>query len=389
MIIIPNILYILGLSPIKKIDITPVFLGPAGLITAWEIFRFKLFDLVPLARAAVIQTMDAGMMVLDIQDRVIDINPAFERIVGLTASQISARRVEEVCCKIPELVNACTDRNCTHAELSIKEKEEAKAYELFLSSLTDSKGRFIGRLVLAYEITEKKKAQQAILKQQWQLAVIEERERMAKDLHDNLGQVLGFINLQAQGIKQELINAEVDIASHRLDKLVNVTQLAHSELREYIRNVRDAASREKEFITSLEKYILHFEEHTGIRVKLDIPRGFTGEELEPDIRFNMLNMVKEALNNVGKHAEAYNVKISFTFGKGQLCAAIEDDGKGFDVIHYGNGDNRKFGLNIMKERAAEIGAKIDIASAPGKGTMVAFCVPVGEGENDNEIDAGR
>ena len=391
LIVIPNILYVLGFSPVKRFDITPLFFGPAGLIIAWGIFRFKLFDLVPLARATVIETMDAGVMVIDLQDRVLDINPAFKKIVRLTTSQIYAGRVEEVCDKIPELALACIDRSITHTEFSVKTDDFFKVYEVLLSPLTDSKGSPIGRLVVTYEITEKKQAQQEFLKQQWKLAVIEERERMARDMHDNLGQVLGFINLQAQGIKQELINSGIDIVSYKLDKLVDITQSAHDEIRQYIRNVRTSAYMEKDFIAALKKDIASFEEQTGISVILDITDEFTGDELIPNIRINMLNIVKEALNNVRKHAKAENVKISFSLAQEQLCAAVEDDGKGFDTLQNRGAIKTKFGLDIMRERASEIGGQIDIESIAGKGTRITMYMPIegGKKNNANEINAGR
>ena len=391
LIVIPNILYVLGFSPVKRFDITPLFFGPAGLIIAWGIFRFKLFDLVPLARATVIETMDAGVMVIDLQDRVLDINPAFKKIVRLTASQIYAGRVEKVCDKIPELALACIDKSITHTEFSVKTDDFFKVYEVLLSPLIDSKGSPIGRLVVTYEITEKKQAQQEFLKQQWKLAVIEERERMARDMHDNLGQVLGFINLQAQGIKQELINSGIDIVSYKLDKLVDVTQSAHDEIRRYIRNVRTSDYMEKDFITALKKDITSFEEQTGISVILDMTDEFTGDELMPNIRINILNIVKEALNNVRKHAKAENVKISFSLAQEQLCAAVEDDGKGFDTLQNRGAIKTKFGLDIMRERASEIGGQIDIESIAGKGTRITMYMPIegGKKNNANEINAGR
>lgn len=260
-----------------------------------------------------------------------DINPAFEKIVGFTASMASTRPVEEVCGKIPELLNVCTDRSITHSEFSISVNGLSKVYEVLLSPLTDNKGVLIGRLVVTYDITERKQAQQEYMKQQWKLAVTEERERLARDMHDDLGQVLGFINLQTPGIRQELLNAGVEIVSDKLDKLVDATQSAHNEIREYIRNARSAESIEKDFVTALSKDILSFEEQTGIKVKLNIPLGFAGEELKPNIRINILNIVKEALNNISKHAEAGNVRVSFSLAQEQLCAAVKDDGKGFDV----------------------------------------------------------
>ncbi|HYE82785.1 MAG TPA: histidine kinase N-terminal 7TM domain-containing protein [Clostridia bacterium] len=391
LIVIPNILYISGLGPVKRMDITPVCFGPAGFIAAWGIFRYKLFDLVPLARETLIETMYAGVMVLDLQNRIMDINPAFRKIIGLNTSLASTGKVDEVCGGLPELAKACMDRSTTHTEFTAGTAEAPQIYEVFLSPLTDKKGIPIGRLTVAYEITGKKLAQQAFMKQQWKLAVIEERERMARDMHDNLGQVLGFINLQAQGIKKELMNTGVETVVHKLDKLVDVAQGANNEMREYIRSVRNAAFTEKDFITALTRDISRFEEQTGICVKLDIPAGFTLYELETNIQLNMLNIVREALNNIRKHAEANNVRIAFSIAREQLCATIEDDGKGFDMDQHNNdGTSSKFGLNIMRERAAEIGGHIDIVSAAGKGSRIDFCVPIMKGEKDkDETNAGR
>ncbi len=387
---LPNILYISGISPVERFDITPIFIGPSGLVIAWGIFRLKLLDLVPLARTTVIETMDAGVMVLDLQNRVLDINPAFEKIVGLSASQISSRRADEVCGKIPELAKACMDSSITQTEFYLNTKETTRVYEVLLSPLTDSKGILIGRLAVTYDITEKKQAQQAFLKQQRKLAVIQERERMARDMHDNLGQVLGFINLQAQGIRQELINAGIEITTHKLNKLVDATQAAHHEIREYICNARNAAKLEKDFITELAKVIIRFEEQTGLRVKPDIPIDFTAQDLEPNVQLSVLNIVKEALNNIGKHAGADHVKIAFSLAREELSAAIEDDGMGFDVFNSHNGNQTRFGLDIMRERALEIGAQLDIESTPGKGSRIVLRVPISKGEgNRDETDVGR
>jgi signal transduction histidine kinase len=248
----------------------------------------------------------------------------------------------------------------------------------------------IGRLAVIYDITEKKQVQQEFLKQQWKLAVIEERDNLAKDMHDNLGQVLGFINLQAQGIRQELLNAGVETAAAKLDKLVDATQSAHQEIREYIRNARSSASVEKNLSTALRKDIMSFEEETGLKVELKIPNGFTGEELEANIRLNLLNIVKEALNNIRKHAEADHVKMVVSFAKKLLCITVEDDGKGFNNARQNYGTKTKFGLDIMRERASDIGVKLDIRSVLGKGTRIHFCVPLREEREDAaEIDAGR
>ena len=373
LIVIPNVLYILGLSPIQRFDITPVFFGPAGLIMFWGIFQLKFFELVPLARATVMETMDAGIMVLDLQNRILDINPACARILELSASQIYGRRVQTVFREFAELVEACTDESDTYKEFSLKRQEQQRIYEVILSPLSNKKGILLGRLVVIYDITEKKQVQQALIHQQWKQAILDEREWMARDLHDNLGQVLGFINMQTQGIRHELMNSGNNTVLGRLDQLVEVTQSAHDEIREFVRNVIDPM--EKDFISSLQKDIAKIQEQTGIHVELLMPPDFNGEELKPNVSLQILNIVKEALNNVRKHAEANSVKISFSFTKEQLCATIEDDGKGFDIIQGRNSHKDKFGLDIMHERASKIGGQLQIDSAIGKGCRIILYIP--------------
>lgn len=376
-IVIPNLLYVLGLSPVERIDITPIFFAPAGLITAWGIFRFNLFEVIPVARATVIETMDSGMMVLDLQDRVLDINPAFSKIVGFNASQIINKKVEDVCKHVPELVEVIHDKRLIHSEFPIDINGVSKVYEGLLSPLTDSEGAIFGKLLVIYDITEKKMAEHMFAKQQWKLAVTVERERMAKDMHDNLSQILSFINIQAQGIRQELRNAGVDIGTDKLDKLVKVTQSAHQDIRAYIRDARSLAAVETNFMLVLTKEIMWFEEQTGLKIELDITHGFTGEELKLETRSHLLYIIKEALNNIRKHAVAEHVKIVLSMTQEQLLVLVEDDGIGFDIkrdVLAGS-----LGIEIMQERAKKMGSKISIQSTTGQGTKVKVLISMKKG----------
>lgn len=194
LIVIPNMIYILGLSPFKY-DITPVFFAPGGLITMWAIFRYKLFDLVPVVRSSVIENMDIGIMVLDLQDRVLDINPALIKIIEMPKTRFYEAKVEDIINKIPEFVIACKDHNIAHLEFVIDQNN----YEALFSQLNDKKGKVIGRLVIVHDITEKLQAQQEFIKQQWTLAGVKEKERLARDLHDNIGQLLGLLIFRHRG----------------------------------------------------------------------------------------------------------------------------------------------------------------------------------------------
>lgn len=397
LIFVPNVVYVLGVFPSYRFDITPVFFGPAGLTAAWGIFRYKLFDAVPIAWAAVVRNMDSGVMVLDMQDRVLDINPAFEKIIGRKANDITAKQAGEVCGDIPALAAACIDKSVTRIEFSINAKDIARIYEASFSFVFGKKGETVGRIVIANEITEKIRQQKNLLEQQWKLAVADEQERMARDLHDNLGQIMGFINMQAQGVRQELKNEGIDTVSDKLDKLVNVTQSAHSELREYIRSIRNHASPGSDLLTAINMSIHHFKEQTGLSVQLDETGAAAYEDIEPEVRINTLNIVKEALNNIAKHSKAKSVRIVLKFSAKEIFTLIEDDGNGFDITESCGSNKTKFGLDIMRERAEKIGGELSIDSAPGAGTRIILQIPPGikikEGTDnelmENETEYGR
>lgn len=383
LIIVPNILYISGLGPVQRFDLTPIFFAPAGLIIAWAIFRFRMFDVVPVAWATVIRTMEAGVMVLDLRNRVLEINPAFARMAGINTADASSRPVEDVCTRLPELIQFCANPGGIPCEFIRKENDHFKVYEARFSPLADNKGNPIGRLAVVYDITQKKRIQQEYQKQQWKLAVTEERERLARDLHDNLAQVLGFIQYQTEGIRQELQNAEISIAAATLDKLAEVTKAAHDDIRAYIRQARSTGAADKNLAADLLKEAEAFEEQTGIQVILDIPPDLTGQILNPQVFKNLLYIIREALNNIRKHAEAGCVRLSLTTAEGQLHVLLEDDGKGFDTVLVKDAASG-FGLVIMRERAWEIGAQIDIESAIGKGSRITLRVPLEEGEECRE-----
>lgn len=388
---LPSLIYLSRIIPGLTFDMTPLLIGGAGLIIAWGIFRYRMFDVVPVAWGKILESIDAGILVLDEEERIVDVNPAFEKIVGQFESELSARKLSSVCEKFPELVKACEDKTAVRFEFTERKAGEEYEYEVYQSPLTTKKGMQVGRLLIFYDITEKKHAERLYMKQQWQLAVKEERERMGRDLHDNLGQVLGFINLQAQGIRQELENAGIGLVKERLDRLAEVSQAAHTDIRNYIRSIREPVYSEDSFILALNKIIVAFEEISGIAVRPALPASFTGEEIQPGVRIHLLNIIREALNNIRKYALAQNVQITISHESGEWRVTVEDDGIGFAGRVQQPDGMSGYGLEIMRERAAEIGGRLEIETAEGRGSRITVCAPAGgkESSHGSESDAGR
>ena len=389
LIVVPNIIYVLGISPLKN-DITPFFFGPAGVIMLWSIFHSGMFELVPIARTAVIEAMEAGVIVTDIQDRVLDMNPAFKKTAKISLSQYYLMPIDKVCKNVPEVAEIMMDRTISHTDFTISDNEEQRVYEIVLTQLNDKNGYNIGMLGLIYDITDKKLAQKEFIEHQWIMAVTDERERMSRDLHDNLGQVLGFINFQTQAIKQELFNEGIELVSDKLEQLIKAVQQAHSEMREYISSNRSSVSVERDFITSITKDIECFQQQTGLPVRFDIPEETIENEFNSAIMANVQNIIREAMNNIRKHAHAAEVRIAIKMKADFMVVSIADNGKGFEEIKNDYTIKNRFGLDIMRERAALIGGSISIESIPNKGSRIMIYVPRTGGSqiNENENNAG-
>ncbi|MFZ5643677.1 MAG: histidine kinase N-terminal 7TM domain-containing protein [Bacillota bacterium] len=374
LIVTPNILYILGLSP-ARFDVTPVFMAVSGCIIAWGLFRYRLFDVAPVARAMVIDSMVGAVVVLDEKKRVLDLNTTAEKLLGLTINQALSRHAGEVFRSFPEALEALQDKReeALHSFLEIE--REGRYYQMNSSSLADGKGLLIGQLLVIYDITEARETQQKLIEQQRNLAVFAERERLGRELHDSLGQVLGYVNIQTQALQQELDNGRVELVDSGLERVSQVARDAHAEVREFIQSMRGETSFKEDFIDYLQHYLERFTRNYGIKVRLDIENNCTGY-ISADMGVQLFRIIQEALTNVRKYADTNSAKISLMVKDDRLMLGIEDNGRGFNSDMISLTKEKSFGLKIMEERAREIGGSLNISSVPNGGTKVIVQLPV-------------
>lgn len=157
-----NILYNFGLSPFPHLDLTPFAFVVSGVALIWGVFRFGLLDIVPVARDAVIESMSDAVMVLDEQSRIIDLNPAAERIIGYPIREVFGRPAAQVLAQWPDLLERYGDAINVRAEIVLHAGVQQLHFELCISPLHDRRGRLIGRLVVLGDITERKQAEEAL-----------------------------------------------------------------------------------------------------------------------------------------------------------------------------------------------------------------------------------
>ncbi len=340
---------------------------------AIALFGYRIFDPIPLARQTVIEQLQAGMLVLDLEGHIVSLNPAAEKILNATAKQVRGKLVRELLPAYPK--EHLADSGETEIELDIGTGSSLRYYRLRVWPLNDFRGMMVGRLLLLTDVTEQKRAHAQILEQQRSLAMLREREQLARELHDNLGQVFAFVNVQGQTIHRLLGRGEVSTADEYVRRLLDVAREADVDIRESIMGLR-ATSSEHELLPSLTQYLAKYERNYGIHTLLEGSEAFVNGVFEPLVEAQLLRILQEALTNVRKHADARNVRIAFALEDGRARITVDDDGRGFDPeASYAEMDEH-VGLRVMRERAEEVGGSLSLQSAAGQGTELVVHVPV-------------
>ena len=194
------------------------------------------------------------------------------------------------------------------------------------------------------------------------LAAAEERTRIARDLHDRLGQWLTYI-----GLELERINAGQPEPSLELKQLHGDTQGGIAELRDTLVELRAAVGPGRPLSIVLPEVIDRFSKRSDVEVSMNMPAD-RSLHLAPIVENELLRIAQEALTNVEKHARATHADVSWSVENGRGVLVVTDNGQGFNPTKGIRGN--AYGLVGMRERAASVGALLEIASAPDEGTII-------------------
>ncbi len=204
-----------------------------------------------------------------------------------------------------------------------------------------------------------------------ELAILEERNRLAREIHDTLAQGLVAIILQIEASEQTLSEDLADARKH-MDRARSLPRECLAEARRSVWALHPQTTEQpSSLVENLRYEINNFTSDTGIRVNINILGKI--QQLYPDIESTLLRICKESLNNVAKHAKASQVGVSLIFGKEMVKLGIHDNGVGFDP--KGTRNSNSFGLISMRERAQLLGGSLRIKSEEGMGTLIEISVP--------------
>jgi two-component system nitrate/nitrite sensor histidine kinase NarX len=205
-------------------------------------------------------------------------------------------------------------------------------------------------------------------------AILNERTRIAREMHDSLAQVLGAVHLRLRALGATLANLPQDQVAAEVDALAEVCAESYRDVREAILGLRDShQNAERSLEDNLGAYLTKYSAQCGIAATL---HNEVGHEvtLSPRAEVHIIRVVQEALTNVRKHANASSVTVSIRATDTTTSFAIEDDGTGFDHAATSSAQDG-YGLFTMRDRAALLGGTVDIDSVVGRGTQVTVTVP--------------
>ncbi|RMG90437.1 MAG: sensor histidine kinase [Chloroflexi bacterium] len=197
-----------------------------------------------------------------------------------------------------------------------------------------------------------------------------ERRRLARYLHDTLGQNLGLLCLKLDQLQGNDVLNEVAAIREELAQMYNVANQAYEQVRQTLTQLKPVFH--ENLPAALRQEAEQFEQHWQLPINLAV-RGELNI-IPHDTQEKIMGIVHEALLNIGKHAHAHKVSLEVEQLGDMLTITIEDDGIGFDP--FGDEPAGHYGLLIMKERAKEINGRLHIQSTPGQGTIVVLSLPI-------------
>lgn len=321
------------------------------------------------------------------QFRVLRTNPAHQYASGMPPENIWGKTIEEIV--IPEVAKSINQHysDCVKARQPIEYEEQGPApywdlenirtFRTNLAPVFDHQNNVIRLVGSSEDVTEQKKAEMIILERTREQAITAERGRLARDLHDAVTQTLFSTTLTAE-VLPKIWEKNPQEGQKKLAELRELTRGALAEMRTLLLELRPDALAE----AKLEDLLVHLKNAFIARARVPIQLLIEGDCILPlDVKIVFYRIAQEALNNIAKHADPDHISVSLICQPTHIELMIKDDGQGFnpdqtlDMDHYG--------LRIMRERAEEVAADLEIKSQINQGTCILLKWPI-DLINDNK-----
>ncbi len=403
-----NVAYRLGFRPMGHVDVTPIAFTITGLVVAWGLFRYRLLDLRPAARDRVVDSLTDGVLVLDRQHRVLDVNPAMLRLLGRPPKDLIGHRLDQILPGGAQWLVGDGTMPAGPQAMAIQVGEELREHEVQVSPLYDQRQQITGRLIVLHDITESRAAEEA-LRQAKTLAEEQSRQAQAAvqtrnallsnvshSLRTPLNIIIGFGQLMAGDANLTTVQRE------------NLETVVHSGtfLLELVNDVLDLAelaggrAQSRELAFDLYRLLADLAAQFGVQARskglamsfslsADLPQFVSADS------DRLRRIVANLLDNAIKFTERGEVILTarpgtITHGRRLVQIEVQDTGPGisleeqaliFDAFSQAPGaravqQGTGLGLTICRELAQRLGGTVSVESRVGQGSTFFLRVPV-------------
>ena len=223
------------------------------------------------------------------------------------------------------------------------------------------------------DITERKQAEEAALQQTREVAVLGERNRMAREIHDTMAQGFTGIVLQLEAAEQAMAGSADEAVGH-LDRARGLAREGLQEARRSVWGLLPHALEQAPLDTALQVEVQRFEAEGGGTTEFNISGKL--RELPPEVQTVLLRICQESLTNIRRHAEASEVSVNLKYQADEVLLSVQDNGIGFDLATVQHEKNAvSFGLIGMRQRAEQLEGQLVVDSTKNKGTLVQLTIP--------------
>jgi signal transduction histidine kinase len=236
-------------------------------------------------------------------------------------------------------------------------------------------------------VEEREAARQAVTQLLHKIVTAQEdeRSRIARDLHDHLGQQLTALRLALE--RQAETGGDATARRETVDRALELVREMGRDLDFLAWELRPAVLDELGLAAALPRFVREWSSHVGIPAEFR-SGAFEPGQLSPEAELTFYRIAQEALNNIAKHAQASRADVVLATSDGHVVLVIDDDGVGFEMEGESTGRS-SFGMAGMRERASLIGATLQVESTPGQGTSVFLRCAVAAGPGEGAPPPGR
>lgn len=288
--LISNGIYLFELGPVPQLDMSPIAFALSGIIFAWGIFSLHLFDFGPVARRTVVDNMSDGMIVLNLQNQIMDANPAAKTILGTEMDNMMGRSIDQFLTNGPDIIGQFDKLSQNNGEIVLDIQEQDQWFEIHISPIHDARARVRGRVIVMRNITERKRSE-AFLAQRNQ--ILQTLNTLSQEMSSSL-ELQTLLNTAAKSATQALDATSAYINDWNKER-GTTTVLAEyfapdASSSERISHLGETYKLEADFgplsdseLNSFDKYVTHMDdedisekfrthmEHHGVKTLLEIP----------------------------------------------------------------------------------------------------------------------